>query len=282
MSGLVAILGGQEHLPGVEPVDRRLLAESGMRRPTVAVLLAATVPARIRAKIAESLAYWPRLGARVRFAYTGVPGETEQALDVLTDPDLVVLTGGRPWLIQRRLTAPIVERLLCLSDDGVPLSGSSAGAMALGTWRVDLRPNHVPRMRAGLGLVPGAAAPHYGRHGLHHASRVFAHRHPYVPFLGLQDRTALVGRDGSYEVMGAGSATILHGDTRRHYPAGGQVTLERTPAPVATRPVAVEPAGAGSGRVAVAPAGGGCDAMSTALWQPAWTVTAMTDTMARP
>lgn len=274
MSGLVAILGGQEHLPGVEPVDRRLLAESGLRHPTVAVLLAATVPNRIQAKIAESLAYWPRLGARVRFAYTGAPDETERALDALSDPDLVVLTGGRPWLIQRRLTAPIVERLLCLSDDGVPLSGSSAGAMALGTWRVDLRPNRVPRLRAGLGLVHGAAAPHYGRHGLHHASAVFAHRHPDVPFLGLQDRTALIGRDDHYEVVGAGSATILRGATRRRYPSGARVTLDRRPVPTVDRTPARAP------RVAPVPAGAGCDGI--ALWQPGWTTAAMTETIAQP
>lgn len=261
MSGLVAILGGQEHLPGVEPIDRRLLAESGMRRPTVAVLLAATVPNRIRAKIAESLAYWPRLGARVRFAYTGGSDETGQALEALADPDLVVLTGGRPWLLQRRLTAPVVERLLCLSDDGVPLSGSSAGAMALGRWRVDIRPDRVPRLRAGLGLVPGAAAPHYGRHGLHHASRVLAHRHPDVPFLGLQDRTALVGRAGSYEVVGAGSATVLRGGTRRRYPGGAAVTLGSGP------------------RVAPAPATLDRHGFCTALSQPDWTAAAMTETL---
>lgn len=249
MSGLVAILGGQEHQPGCEPVDRRLLAESGLSHPTVAVLLAATVAARIQVKIAESMAYWPRLGARVRFAYTGGPDETERALDALADTDLVVLTGGRPWLIQRRLTPAIVERLLCLSDDGVPLSGSSAGAMALGTWRVDLRPGRVPRLRAGLGLVPGAAAPHYGRHGLHHASRVFAHRHPDVPFVGLADRTALIGRAGNYEVVGAGLATILRGATERRYPSGALVTLDRTPATTLGAGRRVAPVLAGSGQV---------------------------------
>lgn len=227
MSGLVAMLGGQEHHAGCEAVDRRLLAESGVRRPTVAVLLAATVPNRIGAKIAESLAYWPRLGARVRFAYTGGPDETGQALRVLADPDLVVLTGGRPWRIQRRLTPPVVERLLCLSDDGVPLSGSSAGAMALGRWRVDLRPDRTPRLRAGLGLVAGAAAPHYGRHGLQHASWVFSCRYPHVPFLGLQDRTALVGRDGGYEVVGVGACTVLRAGVRHRYGSGALVRLDR-------------------------------------------------------
>jgi hypothetical protein len=96
MAGVVAILGGQEHHPGCEPIDRRLLADPGVRRPSVTVLLMATVPRRIDAKIAESTGYWRALGARVRFAYTGGPDQTRDALDALTDPDLVVLTGGRP------------------------------------------------------------------------------------------------------------------------------------------------------------------------------------------
>lgn len=237
MSGLLAILGGQEHLPGCEPIDRMLLDESGVTRPTVTVLLAASVPERIRAKVAEADAYWPRLGARVRFAFTGGPDGTAEALDALSDPDLVVLTGGRPWLIQRRLTAPVIERLRQLSDDGVPLSGSSAGAMAMGLWRMDLHPARTPRVRMGMGLVHGLAAPHYGRHFLHHACRVVAHRHPHVPVLGLPDRTALVGRAGRFEVMGVGGATILHHGRRMHHRRGAVVDLGR--APVHAQPVTV-------------------------------------------
>ena len=226
MSGLVAIVGGQEHHPGCEPIDRRLLAESGLSRPTVTVLLAATVPRRIHAKIAESTHYWRRLGAHVRFACTGGPDETEHALDTLLDTDLVVLTGGRPWLIQRRLTSPIVERLLRLSEDGVPLSGSSAGAMALCTWRVDLRPGRALGIRAGLGLVTGAAAPHYDHRATRNMARMVAFHNPDVTFLGLADRTALIGRAGRYEVVGAGSCTVLRGASARRHPGGARVALE--------------------------------------------------------
>jgi hypothetical protein len=226
VSGLVAVLGGQEHLPGCEALDRRLLAESGLDHPTVTVLLAATVPGRIRAKIAEATAYWPRLGARVIFAYTGGPHETERALVALAAPDLVVLTGGRPWRMQRRLTWQIVDRLLQLSADGVPLMGSSAGAMTMCAWRLDLRPDALPRLRPGLGLVPGAVAPHYGRHATHHVCRVLSRCYPGLPILGLPDRTALLGRDGAFEVVGAGGCTVVHGGTRRRHPGGALVRLD--------------------------------------------------------
>jgi putative intracellular protease/amidase len=274
MSGLVAILGGQEHRPGVESIDRRLLAEAGMTHPTVTVLLAATVPARIQAKIAEAVAYWPRLGARVRFAYTGGGDGTEQALAALTDPDLVVLTGGRPWLIQRRLTPPVVDRLRRLSADGVPLSGSSAGAMALAEWRLHLQPGRAPRLRPGMGLIPGMAAPHYGRHATHHASRVIAYRHPGLPILGLQDRTALVGRHGDFQVMGVGGCTVLRGARGRYHPRGVHVTLRG--GWVAAGPGAPAPVTVG------AHAPPWPDVPSADIWRQPWTTPVMTGTITQP
>jgi hypothetical protein len=225
MSGLIAVLGGQEHHPGCEPVDRRLLAESGLSHPTVAVLLAATVPNRIRLKILEATNYWPALGARVRVCAPGGVHDIDQTLRALEGVDLVMLAGGRPWLMRAHLTAPIVQRLRALSRDGVPLSGSSAGAMALCSWRMHLQPGVMPRVERGLGLVPGLAAPHYGRHGIHHACRVIAARHPRMDILGLQDRTALVGRDGRYRVMGAGACMIVRHTTRRLYHSGSEVRL---------------------------------------------------------
>jgi hypothetical protein len=231
VSGLIAVLGGQEHLPGCEPIDRRLLAESGLLNPTVTVLLAATVPNRIGAKVLEATNYWPGLGARVRISCPGGVHDTEHTLEALRDTDLVVLAGGRPWLMRAHLTSPIVERLRQLSDEGVPLSGSSAGAMALCAWRLHLQPGRTPRVERGHGFVPGFAAPHYGRHATQHACRVIAHLHPHMDILGLQDRTALIGRDGHYQIMGTGSCTIMRGGTSRRYPSGAYVRLLGTPPP---------------------------------------------------
>jgi hypothetical protein len=231
VSGLIAVLGGQEHLPGCEPIDRRLLAESGLPNPTVTVLLAATVPNRLRAKVLEATNYWPGLGARVRICSPGGVHDTEHTLEALRDTDLVVLAGGRPWLMRAHLTRPIVQRLRQLSDDGVPLSGSSAGAMALCAWRLHLQPGYAPRVERGLGFVPGVAAPHYGRYATHHVWRAIAYLHPHMAILGLQDRTALVGRDGHYQIMGTGSCTIVRGATSRRYPLGAHVRLLATPPP---------------------------------------------------
>lgn len=192
----------------------------------VTVLLAATVPARIRWKVREGTRYWPRLGARVRFSCPGGVHDIDHTLAALRSPDLVVLAGGRPWLMAAHLTRPIVERLRELSRDGVPLSGSSAGAMALCKWRMRLQPGYAPGVERGLGFAPGLAAPHYGRHATHYAYRAIALWYPNLAILGLQDRTALVGRYGHFDVMGLGSCMILRGSARRRYPSGATVRLD--------------------------------------------------------
>jgi len=104
--------------------------------------------------------------------------------------------------------------------------------MALCAWRMHLQPGVMPGVERGLGFVPGLAAPHYGRHATHHACRVLVYLHPQVPILGLQDRTALVGRDGRYQVMGAGTCTIVRDATRRPYRSGDEIRLPAVPRPI--------------------------------------------------
>lgn len=88
VTGLLALIGGQEHQRGCEPIDRRLLRESSVSHPEVAVLLAATTPRRRAFKIAEATAYWRRVGARARIAFTGRPDDVEHALELLQQPGL--------------------------------------------------------------------------------------------------------------------------------------------------------------------------------------------------
>lgn len=227
MRGLLALIGGQEHQRGCEPIDRRLLREAGVSRPEVAVLLAATTPRRRAFKIAEATAYWRRLGARARIAFTGRSDDAEHALELLQQPDLVVMTGGRPWLLQARLSAALLrERLRALWRSGVPISGSSAGAMALAEWRWSFQPLAPLAVVPGLSFVRGAlVAPHYGRHGTDRWAEVTRRRHPHLLVVGLQDRSALIGRDGDWQALGAGSVMLLRGGLRQRHRLGAPVSL---------------------------------------------------------
>ncbi len=217
MSGPLALLGGLEHNPGCEDADRRLLGVRGRSRPVVALLLAASPPGRRQAKAAEARRYYARLGAEVRCAFTGLPDEEAHALGVLEDPDLVLLGGGRPWLLHQRLDAtPVLDRVMALWRAGVPLMGSSAGAMALCQWRPVLRGPRPLQLVPGFGLVPSAVVvPHFGRHGMERWAGSAARRYPSLSLLGLADRTALVLDERGWRVAGAAPVTLLRGARRR-------------------------------------------------------------------
>lgn len=237
MTGLLALFGGQEHTHGCEPIDRRLLAEARRQRPVVTVVLAATTPRRRAFKIKEARTYWHALGAKVRFAMNGGPQETERALEALDDPDIVVLTGGHPWLLHARLDAsPVRERITRLWRDGVAISGSSAGAIALCEWRQHLQPPRPFRLvRAAFGWLEGcAAAPHYDRYGLNRWVDQVSRRHPRLQILGLTDRTALVGRGRDFTVYGERSVSIVEGRSVAVFPRGAALQLA-APSPLVLR-----------------------------------------------
>jgi peptidase E len=228
VSGILALVGGQEHTPGCEPIDQAILRDIGVSRPRVTVVLAGTSPRRRAFKMHEARTYWGGFGAHVSFAFTGVADETSAGLEALADPDLIVFAGGHPWLFHQRLDLhpEIRERVLDLSRGGVPLSGSSAGAMAMCEWRQQMRPPRPLQLVRALGLVPrSAVAPHFPRYGIPHIASWAARRHPFLRVLGLEDQTALVGRDDRFHVVGTGTVTVLdeHGPTR--FGAGAEIHL---------------------------------------------------------
>lgn len=227
MTGLLALLGGREHTAGCEPIDRRLLEEVGRPNPSVTVVLAATAPRRRAFKTNEALTYWSALGCRVQFAMTGGVDQTERALEALADPDIVVMTGGHPWLLHRRLDgSPVWDRIVELWQDGVPLSGSSAGAIAMCEWRQHLQPPRPFQLVRAYGLVPGtAAAPHFDRYGLQRWAAQVGIRYPALRILGLDDRTAMIGRGSQFTVHGSGGVTLLQAGKRRRFPAGAAMDV---------------------------------------------------------
>lgn len=205
MSGLVALAGGSEHSAGCRTADRLLLRQSGALRPHVAVLLAASPARRREFKRVEAEQWWASLGARARCAFAGEADPLDRAADLLRVADLVVLTGGRPWLLRRRLVDTVLGDLVqTCSRAGVPVAGSSAGAMMLAAHHWSLGPTAPLALVPGLGLAPGTlVAPHAGRHGVDRSARLTQALNPEVDVLGIPDHTTVVVRtDGTSEVVG--------------------------------------------------------------------------------
>lgn len=221
MTGLLSLVGGREHTPGCEPIDRHLLAATRTSRPVVTVVpFASSLRTRART-VGLAVGWWERLGAEVLVAAP----ESSGAVRSVGAADVVVLTGGVPDRLHRRLDDHVVWQ--AIRDAwlrGAHLTGSSSGAMVAAAWRQSVRPPFA--VRPGLGLVADlAVAPHHDLALPRAVASWRAHTHPHLVIAGIDERTALVGCDGRFEVRGTGTVTLRRGRWSRTLRHGDRYVL---------------------------------------------------------
>lgn len=226
MSGALALVGGSEHTPGCEPIDRALLGATGACRPVVAVLpFASSLRTRART-VGRAIDWWTAMGA---VPLVAAP-ETGQRSAVVEHADLIVLTGGVPDRLHARLLGtPLWAQVVARWSAGAALSGSSSGAMLLASARQSVRPPF--RVVPAAGLVPGTAvAPHHQRTVPRALATWRTRTHTHLTILGLEDATALVAAPGGtgtgWQVLGAGQLTVRRGASARRYRRGDAVAPE--------------------------------------------------------
>lgn len=217
--GVLALVGGDEFKPGNEPQDRILVREAApdaTDRPAFVIASAAVRHDPDRA-VATAQAWFASLGLQVVELplRTRRQGADRAIVELARSGRFFYLAGGDPGLVVRLLeNTPAWSAILYAWQEGAVLAGSSAGAMALGSWTL-LRARHPGDARRdarpALGVVPGlAVAPHF---------ETFGHR--WVPealpavraaggrIAGIDERTAAVWQDGSWQVHGAGGVTVI-------------------------------------------------------------------------
>lgn len=227
--GVLALVGGDEFKPGNEPQDELLVrtAESlGTERPAFIVASAAARQDPDRA-VATARNWFAGLGLVVEELplRTRRQGSDSGIAEQARSARFVYLAGGDPGLVVQLLAStPAWAAIVDAWRAGAVLAGSSAGAMAMGSWTLirARHPGDVRRdARQALELLAGiAVAPHFDTFG-----------HRWVPealpavraaggrILGLDERTAAVWADGEWRAMGAGGVTLI-GDSVRRFAAG--------------------------------------------------------------
>src|ERR1035437_10249240 len=193
--GPVALVGAGEFLPAMAAIDAELLASSGRARPRVALLPTASWPdgeAVFLRWAALGVEHFEGLGAEVEV----VPVRRRPDADdpayaqAVGEADLIYLSGGKPDHLLRTLAGTAVwAAALAANARGSVLAGCSAGAMVLCSQQARFRdPAHLA-----LG---------------------------FQPVLGIDEDTAAIGRDGSWQVRGTGRVTVWRGRLRERHPAG--------------------------------------------------------------
>jgi cyanophycinase len=223
VSGLVALVGGCEHRRGWELIGRDLVERTVAGRPRVALVPMASSLRKQPHEVERARVYWSSLGAA--FGVADHRRSAQESADALAEADIVVISGGVPARLHAALAGSwIRDRIVELWRRGSTIVGSSAGAMELCEWRL-AAPGPRPLAR-GLGLLGGcAAAPHFDRYGMHRWAGALVRMLGDILLVGVDERTALVGRAGRFEVVGEGAVTILRRAGRSSHAPGGEVAL---------------------------------------------------------
>jgi cyanophycinase len=236
MNGLIALVGSGEFTAAMVDVDRGLLAATGRDKPRVAIVPAASWPDGERVYnrwMAQGEEHFAALGAeplpiRLRDLTTANDSASLAGID---EADLVYFSGGKPGYLLSLLRDTAAGAALDRARArGAVLAGCSAGAMVLGSHQLSmggLRATKTPVFwQKSLGFVPGiVVVPHYDAipEALLMPLILAAPRGDLV--VGIDEKTALVGRDGGWQVEGRGRVTIWRGSHRRRHRAGSDVSL---------------------------------------------------------
>ena len=215
--------------------DAGLLLATGRSRPRVAILPTASYPDGedvFNGWAARGVAHFGSLGAEVEpvLVRDRAGAEDAAAAQALGEADLIYLSGGKPSYLMGVLAGSAVGRaLLAAHDRGAVLAGCSAGAMVLCGHSFDFRLRLAPwplRWQHGFDVVPDTlVVPHYDAwpEALCALIALQAPRGSVV--LGIDEETALVGRDGAWQVHGRSRVTVWRGRHRDRYRAGEHFRL---------------------------------------------------------
>ena len=230
MPGPVALVGAGEFLPSMAEFDAGLLASTGQLRPRVAILPTASFPDGedvFQRWAALGVAHFGALGAEVEPVLVRDRSEADDpaAAQALGEADLIYLSGGKPGHLIHSLTDSAAGQAIHAAHArGAILAGCSAGAMVLAGHAFDFRVRLVPwplRWRVGLGFVPGASVvPHYDAWPEPFCALIAFQAPRGSVVLGIDEGTAVIGRDGAWQVHGPARVTVWRGRHRDRYRAG--------------------------------------------------------------
>lgn len=223
--GHLVLVGG-----GPTPADvfARALAYSGGRAAIVAIL-PQTFPTDTIADAA--VAMWRAFGVHevVKVSRT----DAVEARAALERASLIWMPGGFQGLLLRDIRGTAIPAIVrARFAAGVTIGGASAGAAAMSQTMVadESGPAGVgvdgPRTDEGLGLWPEAiVSPHFTERRRLHPLKAILADHPALFGVGLDEGTAVVVFQGTLDVLGRGTVTILDaGRSRpRTFAAGARV-----------------------------------------------------------
>jgi cyanophycinase-like exopeptidase len=236
-SGPIALLGSGEFEAWTEPVDRALLAAAASGDGIVAVVPTASAleGPTFDDWARKGLEHYAHLGLAARVIDLRGRDDAERA-DVVEGIDrasLIFFSGGNPaYLATTLLGSPFWDAVEARLADGAAYAGCSAGACIAGAFAPDSVTDFVweEGWVPGLQLIPNVwVLPHFDALDRHRPGLrdYFLSRVPETGWaLGIDERTAVVRRGATWQVIGEGGAFLSRGPIAQRYAAGEAFSLE--------------------------------------------------------
>jgi cyanophycinase len=233
MGGIVALVGSGEFTSAMDAVDGLLLEATGRDHPRVAVVPTASWPdgEAVFMRWADlGIAHFEALGAEAAAVLVGDLESADEPTHVaaIAAADLVYFSGGKPGhLLDSLRGTALGTALLGAHARGAVVAGCSAGAMVLGAHqlRVGGRGLQSPiGWQEALGIAPRLViVPHYDvfPETLVMAAALAVPKGDVI--VGIDEETALLGRDGEWRVHGRGRVTVWRRSRRERHRAGSAV-----------------------------------------------------------
>ena len=238
--GAIALVGSGEYTAAMNETDMALLATVGGVQAARVVVL----PTAAGLEGPESTGRWTQMGlthfTALGAAVEAVPilarGDTANPIFLaqLEAANFFYFSGGNPQHVVETFTdTPAWEIIRRKHGAGAVYAGCSAGAMAAGGHLASFRAlrGGQTEWMAGLGIVPHIVTlPHFDRMPGFIGGAVLARLTQTAPagtiVVGVDEDTALVERDGQWQVMGRQTVTVFRpNDSKAVYSAGQTVLL---------------------------------------------------------
>jgi cyanophycinase len=234
--GPLALVGGDEFKPGNEAHDSLLVAHARIHGGP-AYVIATAAREHPDAAVTTARLWFESLGLSVSELRLRTRTDAGRAatVEAAARGSFFYLAGGDPGRVPQVLEGtPAWAAIVGAWRRGAVLAGSSAGAMALGSWtliRARMPGDSARTPRAALGVVPGiGVVPHFETFGHRWLSSVKAIAVARgVVLLGLDERTAAVWRDGAWTAMGDGVVTMI--EAEGEWPVAPGDRIEGLPQP---------------------------------------------------
>jgi len=233
MEGPLALVGGDELNPGNEPQDELLVSAAGAGPAYVLATAAARQHPELAVRNAQG--WFGGLGLEVAElpARTRTQAKNPDNVALARSGRFFYLVGGDPGLtVDSLVDTPLWDAIVESWRGGAALAGSSAGAMAMGSWslvRGRFKGDPQRRRKTALALVPGlAVAPHFETFGHRWVDSAVSTGDEAV-VLGIDERSAAVWTGGAWRAMGAGGVTLIARGGRRRFESGEGIGGLRPP-----------------------------------------------------